>query len=84
MLIKQSNAQTLKKATYGIRTKLEVSKDGYSHSGEYPINSTGQGSGNMPMIWCFLSRVLFNCYDQSSFKATHCCPDLAHNGIGYD
>jgi hypothetical protein len=30
------------------------------------------------MIWCFLSSVLFDCFEQLSYKATYCCPDRTH------
>ena len=77
-LTTQTNARALENAIYRIRTELGVSEDGYTHSEDYPIYGTGQGSGNSPMIWCFLSSVLFDCYDQLSYKATYCCPDRTH------
>jgi hypothetical protein len=77
-LITQSNAKTLEQATYRIRTELGVSDTGYSHSQDHPIYGTGQGSGNSPMIWCFLSTVLFDCYDDLAYAATYCHPDRSH------
>jgi hypothetical protein len=74
-LIALTNARTLMNAKYHIRTELGVSDEHYSHSREYPIYGTGQGSGNSPAIWCFLSSVLFNCYDELAYKATYCNPD---------
>ena len=71
----QSNASTLEYADYRIRTELGVSETGYTHSPEFPIYGTGQGSGNSPMIWCFLSSVLFDCYDDLAYAATYCNPD---------
>ena len=59
-----TNAKTLEHAEYRIRTELGVSPTGYTHNEENPIYGTGQGSGNSPMIWCFLSSVLFDCYDE--------------------
>jgi exonuclease III len=59
-----TNAKTLEQAEYCIRTELGVSPAGYTHNAENPIYGTGQGSGNSPMIWCFLSSVLFDCYDE--------------------
>ena len=79
LMITQTNARTLEHAEYRIRTELGVSEAGYSHTEEYPIYGTGQGSGNSPMIWCFLSSVLFDCYDTLSYKATYCWPDCTHN-----
>ncbi len=52
-LTTQSNSKTLEHAEYWIRTELGVAATGYTHSQEYPIYGTGQGSGNSPMIWCF-------------------------------
>ena len=57
--ISLSNARTLEQAEYRVGTELGVSETGYTHSPEYLIYGTGQGSGNSPMIWCFLSSVLF-------------------------
>ena len=74
-LTTQSNASTLEHADYRIRTELGVSETGYTHSPEFPIYGTGQGSGNSPMIWCFLSSVLFDCYDDLAYAATYCNPD---------
>jgi exonuclease III len=74
-LTTKSNASTLEHAEYRIRTELGVSDTGYTHSPEFPIYGTGQGSGNSPMIWCFLSSVLFDCYDDIAYAATYCHPD---------
>ena len=82
--IAQMNASTLEQADYRIRTELGVAKEGYTHSTEHPIYGTGQGSGNSPMIWCFLSSVLFNIYDSLCHKAQYCHPDRTHlMEIGY-
>jgi hypothetical protein len=62
-LVCQMAARTLEAAECCIRTELGVSETGYTHSAEHPIYDTGQGRGNSPMIWCFLSSVLFDCYD---------------------
>ena len=77
-VITQSNARTLETAEYRIRTELGISAHGYTHSDEQPIYGTGQGSGNSPMIWCFLSSVLFNCYDELAYAAQYCNPDRSH------
>ena len=75
MFTTESNARTLENAEYRIRTELGVSETGYTHSDEFPIYGTGQGSGNSPMIWCFLSCVLFNCYDDVAYATKYCNPD---------
>jgi hypothetical protein len=73
--VAQSNASTLHKAKYHIRTELGLSDSYYSHSLDTPIYGTGQGSGNSPMIWCFLSSLLFDCYDLRAHPAQYCNPD---------
>lgn len=73
--ITTSNAKTLEEAEYRIRTELGVSETGYTHSDEYPIHGTGQGSGNSPMIWCFISCILFDCYDSIAYPTIYCNPD---------
>ena len=70
-----ANAQTLEKATYLLRTDLGLATEGYTHSESSPIYGTGQGSGNSPAIWCFISSVLYDCYDQLSATAEYCAPD---------
>ena len=78
-----TNASTLQNAEYHIRTDRGVETTGYKHSEEEPIYGTGQGSGNSPMIWCFLSSVLFDCYEELSFNAQYCRPDRSeHISIG--
>ncbi len=71
----KTNASTLQQAKYHIRTDLGLSDDGYQHKGNAPIFGTGQGSANSPAIWCFLSSVLFDCYDEVALPATYCSPD---------
>ncbi|KAI2491604.1 hypothetical protein MHU86_22948 [Fragilaria crotonensis] len=73
--VTQANATTLNKAKYHIRTELGMSDSSYSHSVDMPIYGTGQGSGNSPMIWCFLSSLLFDCYDLRASPAQYCNPD---------
>ncbi|KAI2495320.1 hypothetical protein MHU86_19219 [Fragilaria crotonensis] len=81
--VAQSNATTLHKAEYRIRTDLGLAPTGYSHTPHLPVYGTGQGSGNSPAIWCFLSSTLYDCYDQSASKAFYCTPNGKHPvGIG--
>jgi hypothetical protein len=40
-----------------------------------PIYGTGQGSGNSPAIWCFISSLLYDCYDKKAAKAMYITPD---------
>jgi hypothetical protein len=74
----QSNASTLFNAKYHIRTDLGLSDSYYSHGLDQPIYGTGQGSGNSPMIWCFLSSLLYDCYDIRAQPARYCSPDWSN------
>ena len=65
---------TLEEAKYHLKTKLGVSDDFIEHSQAYPIYGTGQGSGNSPTYWLFISSTLFDLYDnqaQGSTCASH-------------
>jgi hypothetical protein len=70
-----TNATNLENAQYHIRMEMGVAENGYVHRPEWPMYGTGQGSGNSPMIWCFLSCILFDCYDMDAHKATYCNPN---------
>ena len=70
-----TNARTLQEAKYRIRTELGLSDTSYSHSEQEPIFGTGQGSANSPMIWCFISSLLFDCYERMAYSADYCHPD---------
>ena len=74
-----ANARTLEKADYRIRTDLGLAPTGYTHSNQFPIYGTGQGSGNSPAIWCFLSSALYDCYDTQATKAVYCTPSRTHH-----
>jgi hypothetical protein len=69
--VTMSNATTLMNAEYRVRTELGLATQSYSHSDTSPIYGTGQGSANSPAIWCFLSSILFDCYDTTAAKATY-------------
>jgi hypothetical protein len=74
-----TNAVTLRNAEYRIRTDLGMSPRGYAHSQQQPIYGTGQGSGNSPAIWCFLSSTLYDCYDTQATKALYCAPNRTNH-----
>ena len=79
---------SLEAAKYKLKTELlGLSDQWYTHDSEQPIYGTGQGSGNSPMIWCFLSSVLLDCYDKQAFGANYGLPDRSLttkiNMIGY-
>ena len=48
---------------------------GTSHFG------TGQGSANSPAIWCFISSLLYQCYDTLAVPASYCSPDRSTGTI---
>jgi hypothetical protein len=81
------NTRTLRDAQYHIRTELGLSTTSYTHHQDMPIYGTGQGSGNSPMIWCFISSLLFDCYDALAHHASYCNPDRTNqihlNMIGF-
>ena len=70
-----TNTRTLEHARYFIRTEMGLSQTSYTHSEEFPIYGTGQGSGNSPMIWCFVSSILFQCYETCANPASYGNPD---------
>ncbi|KAI2506079.1 hypothetical protein MHU86_8310 [Fragilaria crotonensis] len=69
--VTESNASTLEKAEFHVRTELGISPTSYHHEPEFPVYGTGQGSANSPAIWCFLSSTLFDCYDTRAHQATY-------------
>jgi hypothetical protein len=50
---------TLQEAKFRLKTDMGVTEIFYQHCKAYPIYGTGQGSGNSPVIWVFISSVLF-------------------------
>jgi hypothetical protein len=72
--VTESNATTLEQAHYHIRTELGLSEESNIHCTHHPIYGTGQGSGNSPAIWCFLSSILYDCYDKKASNATYSTP----------
>ena len=74
--VTQTNTTTLERAKYQLKTDLGLSEQTYSHqANEWPIYGTGQGSANSPMIWCFLSSVLFDAYEENATGASYEFPD---------
>jgi hypothetical protein len=61
------NASTLKQAKYKLKTALGVTEASYLHCTAFPLHGTGQGSGNSPMIWCFISSTLFGCHQERAY-----------------
>jgi hypothetical protein len=58
------NSTTLKEAKFRLKTTLKISDSFYQHCDAHPIHGTGQGSGNSPHIWAFVSSTLFDAFQQ--------------------
>ena len=69
------NATTLTEAKYYLKTQLGVSERFYKHCTIYPIYGSGQGAGNSPAIWCVISSILFETYEDKAHGATFYSPD---------
>ena len=69
--VTKANSETLRNAIYRIKTDVGLAETGYTHDNDRPIYGTGQGSGNSPAIWCFLSSTLFDCYDTKAHRANY-------------
>jgi hypothetical protein len=69
------HARTLQEAQYLLKTQLGVSEAFCSHCRAFPIYGTGQRSGNSPMIWCFISSMLFTIHQEQAIGATYTSPD---------
>lgn len=69
------HAKTLKEAKYKLRTAIGVSDLEYSHCEGFPLHGTGQGSGNSPCIWLFVSSTLFDAHARQAHGATFMTPD---------
>jgi hypothetical protein len=52
------HASTLQQARFHLWTTTGISEQFYSHSIQFPIFGSGQGSGNSPGIWLFISSTL--------------------------
>ena len=72
------HAQTLHCAKYHLRTQNGYSAQFYSHEKEYPIFGSGQGSGNSPFIWLFISSTLCDAHCKISTGANFISPDGQH------
>ena len=63
------HGKTLQEARYKLRTAIE-----YSHSTQFPLYGSGQGSGNSPALWLFISATLFDVHDRFAHGATFRTP----------
>ena len=69
------HAATLKEAKYKLKLSSKTSNTTYRHYKKYPIHGTGQGPGNSPMIWCFISSILLDCHNQKADRLTTTSPN---------
>jgi exonuclease III len=69
------HADTLRQAKFRLKTAMGVSDAFYTNCKAYPIFGTGQGSGNSPVIWVFISSVLFTCHENMARGAVFESPD---------
>ena len=72
------HAATLQAAQFRLKTAAGVSDISYSHCPQFPIHGTGQGSGNSPCIWLFISSTLFDIHASKSYGARFVSPDGKH------
>ena len=57
------HGKTLKEVQFKLRTAIGISESEYSHSTQFPLYGSGQGSGNSPALWLFISATLFDVHD---------------------
>ena len=69
------HASTLQQARFHLRTINGISDQFYSHSIQFPVYGSGQGSGNSPGIWLFISSTLCDVHNSISHGATFTTPD---------
>ena len=69
------HAATLQQARFHLRTLTGISNQHYSHSIQFPVYGSGQGSGNSPGIWLFISSTLCDVHNSISYGATFTTPD---------
>lgn len=73
------HANTLQQARFHLRTQLGFSDKFYTHSARFPIYGSGQGSGNSPSIWLFISSTLCDVHNNLSHGAQFTSPDGQDN-----
>jgi hypothetical protein len=68
------HTNTLQQAKFHLRTINGISDQSYLHSLQFPIYGSGQGSGNSPVIWLFISLTLCDVHNQVSHGASFTTP----------
>ena len=69
------HAKTLEEAEFKLKISTKVSNTSYKHCIKFPIHGTGQGSSNSPMIWCFISCILFDSHEEQAHGILFETPD---------
>jgi len=81
------HAQTLEEAEFKLKTSTKISETSYRHCIKFPIHGTGQGSTNSPIIWCFISSVLFESHNKRAHGMKFESPDgeyvVRFNMVGF-
>jgi hypothetical protein len=69
------NGTNLEQAKYYTKTMLGESVTFLEHSETDPWHGSGQGAGNSPTLWLFISSTLFDCYEEKAHGAIFESPD---------
>ena len=79
--------KTLEEARYYLKTKYGVSEEYIQHCEAHPLFGSGQGSGNSPTYWLFISSTLFNMYDMkahgSRYRSREGTSEVQVKAIGF-
>ena len=66
---------TLEDAHYKLKISSKVFNKSYQHCGKFSIHRIEQGSDISPMVWCFISSMLFGCHNQKAHVITLSSPN---------
>jgi hypothetical protein len=69
--IAEIHGSMLEKAVYRIKTQLGISRGSYSHSVEWPVFGTGQGSCASPLFWLLNCSAYLSIYQSRCFGAKY-------------
>ena len=69
------HGRTLKEAKYFLKTKLGISDSYIQHCRAHPIFGNGQGAGDSPQKWLFMSSTLFDIYEPRAAGSKFASPD---------
>jgi hypothetical protein len=71
----QVQGMNLEEAKYCIKTMLGTSVTFITHCEDSPWHGSGQGAGNSPTLWLFISSTLFDCFETQAHGATFATPE---------